>query len=166
MKAVALFIIFLSSCYNCIAQQKNLLIDVFTLGHFKRYHISQNSAFTYKLKGSSHRQTHTLVDMSDSTLYIETGEAIHLTDVKKIIIDRSSFLTRQISTKFRIAGVAYIGMIAFNNARSDDSPILDKTTLLVGASIFLVGEIAHVANKKRIRIGKNRTLKIVDLSLN
>jgi len=166
MKAVALITFCLSSFYNGMAQQKNLLIDVFTLGHFKRYHISQNAVFTYKLKGSSHRQRHTLVDMSDSTLYIETGDSIRLDEIKKIIIDRSNFLTRQISTKFRIAGVAYIGLIAFNNARSDSSPILDNTTLLVGASIFLVGEIAHIANKKRIRIGKNRILKIVDLSLN
>lgn len=165
MKAIAICIIFLSSFCYCSAQ-KNLVADVFTLGHFKRYRIAQNTVMTYKLKGSSRRERHTLVDMNDSTLYIETGEAIQLNQVKKIIIDRSNFLTRKLSSFFRVAGVGYIALDAINSGINSDKEIFRERVLLVGGSLFLVGEIIHIANKKRISIGKNRTLKIIDLSLN
>ncbi len=164
MKTLTIILICFSFGY-CEAQ-KNLVIDVFTLGHFKRFHVSQNSAMTYKLKGSMHRETHTIVDMQDSTLYIETGEAIQLHEIKKIIIDRSNFLTRKVSSFFRIAGIGYIGLDAFNNSINRETPVFKERVLVVGAALFVVGEIIHIANKRRLKIGKNRTLKILDLSLN
>ena len=161
-----LFAICLWFLSNSLQAQKTLAIDVFTLGHFKRFHISQNNTMTYKLKGSTHRQTSVIVDMQDSALYLETGEAIYLKDIKKIIMDRSNFLTRKISSFFRVAGIGYIGIDAFNNSINSETPVFKERVLLVGAALFLVGEIIHIANKKRIKIGKNRTLKIIDYTLN
>lgn len=92
MKGLLACLIVLCYTYSGIAQKK-LVIDVFTFGHFKQFHIYQNTAITYKLKGSTHAETHTVVDMEDSLLYIETGESIRLDEIKKIIIDRSIFLT-------------------------------------------------------------------------
>ncbi len=161
-----LFIIFMIACFKEFKAQEFLAIDVFTLGHFKRFEISQNDQMTYKLKGSSHRQTHTIVDMEDSTIYIETGESIQLKEIKKIITDRSNFLTRIVSNFFRIGGAGYIGLDAFNNAINGEAPVFEERTLVIGASLFAMGEIIHLANKKRIRVGKHARLKILNLSLN
>ncbi len=161
MQLIILFVF----CYHLHAQ-KILVIDVFTLGHLKRFHISQNTSITYKVKGSVYRQTNTLTDMQDSALYFETGELIYLKDIKKIIINRSNFLTRKLSTFFRLAGIGYIAIDAFNNSINNESPIFKEQVLTVGMVLFLIGEVIHIANKKRIKINKNHTLKIFDLSPN
>lgn len=118
---------------------------------------------TYKLKGSFRKHTSTIVDMQDSMLYIETGEIIYLKDLKKIIINRSNYLTRKVSAFFRVAGIGYIALDAINSGINFEASIFKDRVLIVGGALFLVGEIIHIANKKRITIGKNRTLKIIDL---
>jgi hypothetical protein len=145
--------------------QKSLIVDVYTLGHFKRIHIYQGEPMTYKLKGSSHKQTHEIIDMEDSVLYIETGESVRLDQVKRIIIDRSNFLTRMVSKAFRIAGVGYIGLDAVNNIINGESPVFKERVLVTGAILFAVGECIHIANKRRIHIGKNRRLQILGFSI-
>lgn len=145
--------------------QKSLAVDVFTLGHFKRFHIYQNEEMTFKLKGSPHNYRHRLVDTEDSVLYIETGESIRLDQIKRIIIDRSNFLTRMLASGFRVAGIGYIGIDAFNSSINKETPLFKERVLLVGAGLFVIGEIIHVANKRRLRPGRHTTLKIIDLSL-
>lgn len=160
-----LVVLYLLACVHIAGAQKSLTIDLFTLGHFKRIHLYQNDQITFKLKGSSHKRTHTLVDMADSVLYIETGEAIRLNQIKSIIIDRSNFVTRMLASGFRIAGAGYVAIDAFNNAVNGEAPVFKERVLVVGAGLFVLGEVIHLANKKRIRPGKNRTLQILDLSL-
>lgn len=160
-----LVVLYLLGYAHTALAQKSLTIDVFTLGHFKRIHLYPNDQITFKLKGSSHKRTHTLMDMADSILYIETGEAIRLNQIKSIIIDRSNFVTRMLASGFRIAGAGYAAIDAFNNAKNGEVPIFKEEVLVVGASLFALGEIIHLANKQRIRPGKNRTLQILDLSL-
>ena len=165
----ALLVIYLFFLSGSLQAQKNLAIDAFRLGHFKRFHVMQNELMTYKLKGSMHKQTHVIVDMEDSVLFIETGESIRLDQVKKIIIDRSNFLTRMVSSFFRVAGIGYIVIDAVNsavNSAGNAEPHIFKERVLVpGAILFAVGEVIHIANKKRIRIGRHGTLKIIDFSL-
>lgn len=162
-----LVVLYLLACVPVARAQKALTIDVFTLGHFKRIHLYQNDQITFKLKGSSHKRTHTLMDMdmADSILYIETGEAIRLNQIKSIIIDRSNFVTRMLASGFRVAGVGYVAIDAFNNAINEEAPVFKERVLVAGAGLFAVGEIIHLANKQRIRPGKNRALQILDLSL-
>lgn len=160
-----LLILFCSSCFYMSFAQKSLAIDLYTLGHFKRIHISQGEEMTYKLKGSSHKQTHILVDMEDSILYIETGESIRLDQVKCIIIDRSNFLTRMLASAFRIAGIGYISLDAFNNAINEETPVFKERVFVTGAILFVVGEFVHIANKRRIHPGRNRRLQILDFGL-
>ena len=151
-------------CYSGLAQ-KRLEIDVFTLGHFGRFHSSQNEEMTFKLKGSSHKYRHTLVDMQDSVLYTETGESIRLDRIKTIFIDRSNFLTRLLANGLRMAGIGCIGIDAFNNSINGETPLFKERVVAVGASLFVVGEIIHVANKRRLRPGRHTTLTVLDLSL-
>jgi hypothetical protein len=161
-----LLLVFL--CSGCLCSglaQKSLAIDVFTLGHFKRFHVYQNEELTFKLKGSAHQYRHTLVDMEDSVLYIETGESIRLDRIKRIIIDRSNFLTRMLASGFRIAGIGYIGIDAFNNSINGETPVFKERVLVVGAALFVVGEIIHVFNKRRLRPGRHTRLQIIDFGI-
>ncbi len=160
-----LFLLFCFSYWCPAPAQKSLAIDVFTLGHFKRFHIYQNEEMTFKLKGSSHKYRHTLVDMEDSVLYIETGESIRLDRIKSIIIDRSNFLTRMLASGLRTAGIGYIGIDVFNSYRNGDVPVFKERVLIAGATMFVVGEVIHIANKRRLRPGRNTRLQIMDLSL-
>lgn len=157
-----LLLLFCFSC--CCPAQKSLAIDVFTLGHFKRFHIYQHEEMTFKLKGSSHKYRHTIVDMEDSVLYIETGESIRLDRIKSIIIDRSNFLTRMLASGFRTAGIGYIGIDAFNSYRNGDVPVFKERVLVVGAALFVAGEVIHIANKRRLRPGRYTRLQVLDLS--
>lgn len=159
---LAIYVLFLA---GSLQAQKDLAIDNFRLWHFKRFHVMQNEAMTYKLKGSTHKQTHVIMDMEDSVLFIETGEAIRLDQIKKVIFDRSNFLTRMVSSFFRVAGIGYIALDAINSAGNAEPHIFKERVLVAGAVLFAVGEVIHIANKKRIRIGRHGTLKIIDLSL-
>jgi hypothetical protein len=161
-----LLVLFCSGCFYVGSAQKSLVVDLYTLGHFKRIHFYQGESITYKLKGSWHKQIHTLSDMEDSILYIETGESVRLDQIKRIIIDRSNFLTRMLASAFRIAGLGYIGLDAFNNGINAESPVFKDRVLVPGAILFVVGECIYVANKRRIHIGKNRRLQIMDFGLN
>lgn len=160
-----LLLLFCFSCCYPAPAQKSLAIDAFTLGHFKRFHIYQNEEMTFKLKGSSHLRKHIIMDMEDSVLYIETGESIRLDRIKSIIIDRSNLLTRMLAKAFRAAGIGYIGLDVFNSYRNGDVPVFKERVLVAGAALFIVGEIIHVANKRKLRPGRHTTLKIIDLRL-
>ncbi len=160
-----LLLLFCFSCSFSCPAQKSLAIDVTTFGHFKRFHIYQNEPMTFKLKGSSQLHKHIIMDMEDSVLYIETGESIRLDRIKSIIIDRSNILTRMLAKAFRAAGIGYIGLDVFNSYRNGDVPVFKERVLVAGAALFVVGEIIHITNKKRLRPGRHTTLKILDLSL-
>jgi len=160
-----LLILFCFGCFNFGVAQKTLVLDVFTLGHFKRVHFYQDESITYKVKGKHHKETHTIIDMEDSILYIETGESIRLDQIKRIIIDRSNFLTRMLASGLRIAGIGYIGLDAFNNVLNSESPVFKERVLVTGAILLVVGEVIHIANKRRVRIGRNKRLQILDFSL-
>lgn len=160
-----LLVLFCSGCFYQGHAQKSLAVDVFILGHFKRFHIYQHEQITVKLKGSPHKHRHTIVDMEDSVLYIETGESIRLNQIKSIIIDRSNFLTRLLAGGFRTAGIGYIAIDAFNNSINAETPVFKERVLAAGAVLFAVGEIIHIANKRRLRPGRHTTLKILDFGL-
>jgi hypothetical protein len=160
-----LLVLFCSGCFYQAHAQKSLAVDVLVLGHFKRFHIYQNEEMTFKLKGSSHKYRHRIVDMEDSVLYIETGESIRLDRIKSIIIDRSNFLTRMLASGFRAAGIGYIAIDAFNSAINGETPVFKERVLAAGGALFVVGEIIHIANKRRLRPGKHTTLKVIDFGL-
>lgn len=161
-----LLLLFCSGSFLWSMAQKSLIIDESRLGRFRRYHVYQNEELCYRLKGSSHKYRERIVDMQDSLLYLETGESIRLDRIKHIIIDRSNFLTRMLASGFRIAGIGYAGIDAFNNTINSEVPVFKERVLIVGAGLFALGELIHIANKKHLRPGRHTDLKILDLSLN
>lgn len=158
---------FFTACLACLvaSAQKSLAIDVYRFGHFKRFHIYQNEQLVYTLKGSLDRHRHTLTDMEDSVLYIETGESVRLADIRSIIIDRSNFLTRMLASGLKVAGIGYILIDAANSAGNQER-IVKEQVLVPGLSLFAAGQLISLANKRRLRVGHFVTLKIIDLGLN
>lgn len=164
MKRLLLLFALIQACLGAAAQ-KSLAIDIAYPWRFKRLHIYQGELMTFRLKGDRHLYRHTLVDMQDSVLYIETGESIRLDRLRCIIIDRSNFLTRMLASGFRTAGIGYVAIDAFNNSINGETPVFKERVVLTGAGLFLVGQAIRIANKKRLRTGRYTSLKVIDLGV-
>lgn len=144
--------------------QKLLAIDLYRLGHFKRLHIYQHGAITYKLKDSRYKYRDTIADMGDSMLTMTNGEIIKLNEIRMIETDRSNWLLRKLAGTGIWGGIFIVAIDAVNNIGNQRPTIVDPPFIVVGTAMVATGLLIKVCGKRRLRPGKNTRLKILDLS--
>lgn len=159
------FILLLLFTSNCIAQQF-LALDVSSVTGFKRIKYYIGDEITFKLKDSNKKKTGKIVSFGDSLFQLEDKSFVNIGNIKSIHRNNANFVTNGLGRFCLIFGPGFLGLDTFNNLINKRKPIINDMAVKEGAAFVGGGLILKNIMKRRYNIGKRKSIKIVDLSLN
>jgi len=162
MKSVFIIAIFLSLTFR-ISAQKSLQIIYQKFGKVKKYEIPLNDFLEYKLKGENSYHLNKIVNLQDSFIVFSNDSVVKLSQIKTIRLKTGSHLLKTLQNFFMIGGAAFVVLNTTNNLINNRNPAIDPSAVYISAGLFGAGLIIREATIKRIRITKNKTLKIMDI---
>lgn len=145
--------------------QVSLAIDLYRFGHFKRLHIYPNEPIVYKLRGSNTLRHDVFLGGRDSVLYMGSGDAVKLSEIKKIVVDRSNWLVRKLYKTGIRGGIFIMAIDAANNIGNNRPTIVDTPFIEAGAAMIVTGFTIKYLSRRHLHPGENTRLQIIDLSL-
>ena len=160
-----LIIILLAGLSLTSKSQVSLAIDLYRLGHFKRLHIYPNEPIVYKLRGSNTLRHDVFLGGKDSLIYMGSGDVVKLSEIKKLVIDRSNWLVRKLYKTGIRGGIFIMAIDAANNIGNNRPTIVDTPFLEVGGAMIATGFLIKFLSKRHLHPGENTRLQIIDLSL-
>ncbi|MFL5754121.1 MAG: hypothetical protein ACJ76F_11985 [Bacteroidia bacterium] len=138
-------------------------MDISRVTGFKRIKFSANDHFCFRLKNSRKKYCGTIEGLGDS-LIVFKGRTVGIDEIAMVYRDRSNFVTRGLSTFFIGLGIGFVSLDSFNNFINNERPIVKQQALIESASFLAAGLLLKKLGLKRYRIGKRRSLRILDIS--
>lgn len=151
-------------CFRISYAQKVLEIDITHFNKFKKIQLFNNSFLEYKLKGQYKYHIDKMVDINDSMIVFKNDSTIFISQIKSIKLRNSSVLAKLFGSLFLIGGSGLIIIDTFNNIINSQAKIVDERALIVGASLIAAGLIIKQLAIKRVRISKNKSLRVLDIN--
>ncbi len=158
-----LHIIFYFICSITFAQN-TLEIDILRFNKLKTIQLYTGSPIEYKLKGEHKYHIHKMAALHDSMIIFENDSKILLSQIKAIKIHNANHLYPLFAGFFITGGVLFAGLDTFNNLINNQAKVVDERAVIAGASLIAAGLIIKQMAIKRVRMGKNKTLRILDLN--
>lgn len=158
------FLILLAITSNCIAQQF-LALDVSRVTGFKRIKYYIGDEITFKLKDSHKKQKGKIVFFSDSLFQLEDKTYVNIDNIKVTYRNNANFVTNGLGRFCLIFGPGFLGLDTFNNLINKRKPLINEIAVKEGAAFVGGGLILKNMMKRRYKIGKRKSIKIVDLSI-
>lgn len=151
-------------CFRISYAQKVLEIDITHFNKFKKIQLFNNSFLEYKLKGQHKYHIDKMVDINDSMIVFKNDSTIFISQIKSIKLRNSSVLAKLFGSLFLIGGSGLIIIDTFNNVINSQAKIVDERALIVGASLIAAGLIIKQLAIKRVRISKNKSLRVLNIN--
>ena len=161
---LAAFFLILSAENHFLFSQKILALNVYKWTGAKRIRFYEKDQLTYRVRGSRKCFTHTIVYMQDSLLMFDNGNQVATSEIDRIVINHSNFLSRSLSRFLFDVGAGFISLDIFNNFINSDAPIIKSLVVKEGAGLMAAGILLRVLPVKRYRINSHKVLKIIDTS--
>jgi hypothetical protein len=158
-----LHILLVCVCSSALAQN-TLEIDIVRFNTLKTVQLYTGSPLEYKVKGEQRYRLQKMVALHDSLIIFEDDSSISLSQIKAIKLRNANHLYPLFSGFFITGGVLFVGLDTFNNLINGQPKIVDERAVIVGASLITLGLLVKQMAIKRVRIGKHRFLRILDLS--
>jgi hypothetical protein len=146
--------------------QKSLQVTFTRFGKLKKYEVFVGNTLEYKLKGRRGFQAQRVSNLQDSLVVLGNDSVITLSRIKKIRIRHHNYHNKLFRTIFTIGAVGYPLLNVVNNALNNNSPLLDQQAMIVSASFLGALFITREMGITRLRITKNKTLRISDVDFN
>lgn len=166
MPGRGIVILMLSLCCTFLQAQKFVSIDLYHPFGMKRLRVYENEVLIYKLKGENRYRKSTIDFMGDSLLYMNNGDTVNLKDIKSLKTGRSNYLTRILYRAGIQGGIFLICIDSFNHLITSDPGIMDERVAKVAGGMIATGIVIRLLSVRRVHPGKNKRLRIIDLSLN
>jgi hypothetical protein len=100
----------------------------------------------------------------DSSLFID-NQQIHLSDIKSVQKTQKGFGWRLLAKVCINAASGYFLIDTSNRLINGDQPMVHEGTIKASGIMYGVFFISSTIGNRKYRINKNRTLKIIDISL-
>lgn len=150
---------------NCFAQQF-LALDVSRLTGFKRIKYYLGDEITFKLKDGHKKQKGKIIAFSDTTFQLENKTFVNIKDIKAIYRNNENFVTHGLARFCLVFGPGFLGLDTFNNLINKRKPLINDMAVKESAAFVGGGLIFKNMMKRRYKIGKRKSIKVIDLSLN
>lgn len=157
-------LIVLLFCFRNSDAQKILEIDITHFNNFKKFQLFNNSFLEYKLKGQYTYHIDKMVDMNDSMIVFKNESTILISQIKCIKLRNASLLAKLFGSFFLIGGSGLIIIDTFNNIINYQAKIIDERAVFIGVSLIAASLIIKQLTIKRIRISKNKSLRVLDIN--
>lgn len=160
---ILIFLILIN--FDCFSQ-KTLQITYSRFGSLKKFELFNGDVLEYKLKGQYSYRLNKIVNLQDSLIVFSNDTIIKLSQIKAICIRKSNFLMKQFQQVFMLGGGLFFTFNTTNNLLNARHPVIDQNAAFIGVGLISTGLLIKEIGIKRLRINKNKYLKIVDLSFN
>jgi hypothetical protein len=120
----------------------------------------------YKLKGDWFYHKNKIANMRDSVIVFANDSVIFLNQIKSIRLRKNIPHIAELAFVLNGLGIAFFGLNAFNNAITDGPFYVNGVAACVSGGLFTLGFLVRQLGIKRIRMTKNKTLKVIDMNYN
>lgn len=159
-----LLTILLTICiYTSSLAQRRLELTRTGLGGPKVTRIFINDVLEYKLKEDRFYKKGRIVHLQDSIIVLENGKDFTIADIKAIKLDIGNHLTHAFQIFFVAGGVLFFAISAVNNVIVPSTPVVTEQVLIISSSLVATGLIIRELGIKRVRMNKNKSLRIVNI---
>jgi len=163
MTYIILFFILFGFSVEITAQSNRFLsLDIERISTTKRIKFYEKDKISLKIKGSKHKIKGIIVSINDTSIFIDSTETVLIKNIRKILVDKSNYLTHAASIFISGCGVGYVGLDALNNVINNDKPILRCVDVQIGLGLLAVGQAFRIFSIKRYTINKKHRLKFID----
>ena len=164
LKSYGFIFAILFFCVSGAFCQKRFQILYSRLGQLKKQELFLGDPIEYKVRGHSRFRKSTIANLQDSLVILDDESAIRLSSFKCIRIRRENYHAKLFQGIFMIGAVGYPFLNLVNHALTNETFHLDERALVVSGALLAAVLIIRQLQIKRIRITKNKTLKIVDIN--
>jgi hypothetical protein len=144
-----------------IVSQTFLRISYPGLVKQKTYDIYLNETIGYKCKGDVFYHKSKLIALSDSTLVFENNKEVKHSDLKAIRLNLNIHLVKTFGFVFIAGGIGFLPLNTLNHLIINDTPIFEPKAAYIAAGLVVTGILIKELETKRIRITKNKNLKVL-----
>ncbi len=160
-----IMILFLLSLGSYCYGQRFVAMDVSRIIGFKRIKYYIGDDIRYKDAETNKRYKGKIVALSDSLIFFENKSFVNIKDIKVVYRDNANFVTRGLGRFCLLFGPGFLGLDTFNNIINKRKPIINDLAVQEGAAFVGAGLILDNMMKRRYKIGKRRSIKIMDLDM-
>lgn len=160
MRLIAIVFIFLSIT---LQSQSYLRVSYTRFGATRYYDVPNYDVLEYKIKGEVLFRKNKIVALRDSSILFENYTEIKLSQLKALRIKKHNHLTGTFQTLFLFGGVGFITLNTINNLITDTSPVFNEKAVYISAALLATSFLIRELNIKRIRVTKNKDLKILNI---
>ncbi len=98
--------------------------------------------------------------MGDSTIVFDDNREVKLSELKCVRFKKNNILISAFQKRFIIAGIGFFILDTGNNLILDRTNVVNKKAVIISAALFATGLLLKRFEYKKVRIGKNKTLRI------
>ncbi len=158
-----IFLLFLFLSVVLFSQQI-LVFDIFKISGCKRIRFHVGDPITLKLIGEVNKRSGKIEAFGDTSLFV-SGREIVFDSVRYVYIDRTNLLTGVFARFLLYAGLGYVAIDALNGLKLGGATLVSPRVMLVGLPMVAVGWFLHENRIRRYRVGENRVLKLIDITM-
>lgn len=147
--------------FSPVFAQRILLVE--KAGKFKNFKYFVGDDITLRLEDGNEKHRGTIHEITDSSILINFDNEIMLSDIKMVLKPRWGWsLLRNVT---RIAGMGYMVLDVVNNTINNSSPIVDESTMFIGAGMVAFSYAILPLHNRQMKKGNKWRIKVLNLSL-
>ncbi|MEE4256041.1 MAG: hypothetical protein V2I47_03305 [Bacteroidales bacterium] len=141
--------------------QRVLLVE--KPGKFKNYKYFVGDEIVLKIAPYGEKLEGILHEVTDTSLLINFDNEIMLDDIQVIL--RPRWGMNILSKVTRIAGAGYFVLDVVNRTINNQSPVVDKNTLMISAGLVAFSYALVPFHDKRLKRGEKWRIKVLNMSM-
>lgn len=159
-----IYLLLLIMCFFACKAQSNrfLALEIEKINTTKRIKYFEKDEILFKVKGSHKKYRGIITALSDSAMQLDNQKLIYFTNITKVVVDNSNYLTRAGSAFLIGAGAGFVALDSFNNLINGDRPVIKPLSIEISTGLLSAGYIIRFFERKRYRINSRHRLKFID----
>jgi hypothetical protein len=146
---------------NFADAQRILLVE--KPGKFKNFKYFVGNDITLKTYPDGLKQKGTIHVITDTSIVINFDNEIMLEEIQMILRRRWGFSL--VSKITRIAGAGYFLLDVVNRAINNDSPVVDKNTVMISAGLVAFSYALVPLHNRRMEQGEKWRIRVLNMSM-
>lgn len=164
LHSIKLWLLFLLT--NSVFSQNYIRITDTKFGSIKTYELFCNENLEYKLKGDIKYKFGKIVIIQDSFIVLKDTILIKISEIKSIKINKKNRIVSIISNVLITAGLGFSIIDSGNNLITNQHPYINSRSIIITIPFVVSGLLIKQINIKRIRINKQKVIKVLTLNYN
>ena len=160
--SILVFLLFMA---GQVFAQRFVALDVSRINGFKRIKYYVGDDISFKSGVTHNRYKGKITALSDSLIFFGNNNYVNVSEISIIYRDNGTFVNKGLGKFLMVFGIGFISLDTFNNLINNRRPLVNDLAVKEGAIASGSGVLLYSMLKKRYKMGKKRSVKIMDLDL-